>query len=70
MKPSKHRALTVHAPWAWAIIHGGKDIENRSWCPPKWMLDQRIWIHCSQAKPKQQALDEVSLKTRNATMAP
>jgi hypothetical protein len=25
------RALTVRQPWAWAIIHGGKDVENRSW---------------------------------------
>ncbi len=24
------RAITVRQPWAWAIIHGGKDIENRS----------------------------------------
>lgn len=24
-------ALSVRQPWAWAIIHGGKDIENRSW---------------------------------------
>jgi len=23
------RALTVQQPWAWAIIHGGKDVENR-----------------------------------------
>lgn len=23
------RILTVRQPWAWAIIHGGKDIENR-----------------------------------------
>ncbi len=23
-------ALAVRQPWAWAIIHGGKDIENRS----------------------------------------
>lgn len=23
------RVLTVRQPWAWAIIHGGKDIENR-----------------------------------------
>ena len=23
-------ALSVRQPWAWAIIHGGKDIENRS----------------------------------------
>lgn len=24
------RILTVRQPWAWAIIHGGKNIENRS----------------------------------------
>jgi hypothetical protein len=24
------RVLTVRQPWAWAIIHGGKDVENRS----------------------------------------
>lgn len=23
------RLLTVRQPWAWAIIHGGKDVENR-----------------------------------------
>lgn len=23
------RVLTVRQPWAWAIIHGGKDVENR-----------------------------------------
>src|SRR5262245_61800575 len=25
------KALTIRQPWAWAIIHAGKDIENRSW---------------------------------------
>jgi len=25
------RALTIRQPWAWAILHAGKDIENRSW---------------------------------------
>jgi hypothetical protein len=24
------RALTVHQPWAWAIVHGGKTVENRT----------------------------------------
>ena len=24
-----NKALSVRQPWAWAIIHGGKDIENR-----------------------------------------
>lgn len=25
------KAITVRQPWAWAIIHAGKNIENRSW---------------------------------------
>lgn len=24
------RVITVRQPWAWAIIHGGKDVENRT----------------------------------------
>lgn len=28
--PDEIRCLTVRQPWAWAIIHGGKDVENRS----------------------------------------
>jgi hypothetical protein len=25
------KAITIRQPWAWAIIFGGKDIENRTW---------------------------------------
>lgn len=25
------KALAIRQPWAWCIIHGGKDIENRDW---------------------------------------
>lgn len=25
------KAISVRQPWAWAIIHGGKDVENRTW---------------------------------------
>lgn len=25
------KALTIDAPWAWAIVHGYKRVENRSW---------------------------------------
>lgn len=27
------KALTVHAPWAWAIVHAHKRFENRGWAP-------------------------------------
>jgi ASCH domain len=28
---AKLRALTIRQPWAWLIVNGYKDIENRSW---------------------------------------
>lgn len=41
------RALTLHNPWAWAIAHAGKDVENRTWTPPA-SVDQ-ILIHAGAA---------------------
>ena len=26
------KALSIRQPWAWLIIHAGKDVENRTWC--------------------------------------
>jgi hypothetical protein len=37
-----NKALTVKQPWAWAIIHGDKDVENRS-RPTKHR--GRLYIH-------------------------
>ena len=39
------RALTVVQPWAHAIVHLGKDIENRSWKPPEALIGKRFAIH-------------------------
>src|SRR5829696_3543555 len=25
------KAVSIHQPWAWAILHAGKDVENRTW---------------------------------------
>lgn len=27
------KALSIRQPWAWAILHAGKDVENRDWKP-------------------------------------
>lgn len=42
-------ALSVRQPWAWAIIHGGKNIENRDWREPNPGLRFRgpVAIHAS-----------------------
>lgn len=31
---SELKALSIHGPWAWAIIAGHKRVENRSWTTP------------------------------------
>ncbi|WP_269582005.1 ASCH domain-containing protein [Roseibium sp. Sym1] len=43
-------ALSVRQPWAWAIIHAGKDIENRSWQAFNHGLNHRgrVAIHASK----------------------
>jgi hypothetical protein len=39
------KALSIRQPWAWLILHGGKDIENRTWSTK---VRGRILIHASQ----------------------
>lgn len=43
-------ALAVRQPWAWAIIHAGKDVENRSWLPQRstWRQRGRVAILASK----------------------
>ena len=41
------KALTLRPHWAWFVVHGHKDIENRSW---QTRLRGRIWIHGSSSK--------------------
>ncbi|TIN82671.1 ASCH domain-containing protein [Mesorhizobium sp.] len=38
-------ALSIRQPWCWAILHGGKDIENRDW-PTR--MRGRICLHASK----------------------
>ena len=39
------KALTVQQPWAWAIVHGGKPIDNRT---QKWGYRGPLAIHAGQ----------------------
>ena len=38
-------AITIRQPWAWHILHSGKDVENRDW-PTR--VRGRILIHASK----------------------
>lgn len=41
-------ALSVRQPWAWAIFHGKKPIENRSQPLPDALLGRRTMVHASK----------------------
>ena len=47
---TRQRAIAIRQPWAWAIIHAGKDVENRS-APRRFQpaVGQRVYIHASLA---------------------
>ena len=42
-------ALSIRQPWAWAIIHAGKNVENRDWKPrnPGLRFRGPVMIHAS-----------------------
>ena len=44
------KALSIRQPWAWLIVHGYKDIENRTWPLPRhFSLPQRIYVHTGRS---------------------
>lgn len=52
-------AISVRQPWAWAIIHAGKDIENRSRGAVRWMrpLRGRRAIHAAKGMTREEYED-------------
>jgi len=60
MLPAK--ALSIRQPWAWAILHAGKDVENRSWQAVNRGLSVRgrIAIHASSGLGKSEYLTTAS----------
>jgi len=48
------KAISVRQPWAWLLIHGGKDIENRDW--PTGFRG-RIAIHAAKGMTVQEWQD-------------
>jgi hypothetical protein len=48
------KALSIRQPWAWLIVHGGKDVENRSWHTKH---RGRFLVHASQGCTKDEWCD-------------
>jgi hypothetical protein len=41
-------AISIRQPWAWFIVNGWKDIENRTWPLPQKYIGQRVYIHAGK----------------------
>lgn len=52
------KALSIRQPWAWLIVNGHKDIENRSW-PTKFRGD--FLVHASQGMTRSEYDDVVEM---------
>ena len=48
------KALSIRQPWAWLILHGGKDIENRTW---RTNVRGTILVHAAKGMTKQEYYD-------------
>lgn len=44
-------ALSLRQPWAWLVMHAGKDIENRSWATK---FRGRILVHASRGMTREE----------------
>jgi hypothetical protein len=61
------RALTVQQPWAWAIVHGGKDVENRT---QEWSYRGPLLIHAGLAKPEKHNLASAAHRAAHGSEVP
>lgn len=52
------KVISIRQPWAWLIIHAGKDIENRDWCTN---YRGPVAIHASKHVPTPAEISEIEL---------
>jgi len=55
------KILTVQQPWAWLIMHGGKNVENRSWRPAGGYRGELV-IHAGKT------IDDAGVESAEADM--
>src|ERR1700694_5231007 len=55
------KVIVIRQPWAWLIVHGYKDIENRSWAT---RYRGTLLIQRSATRPSKSKLEEIRLLLR------
>lgn len=44
------RAISVRQPWAWLLLHKGKNVENRSWALPACYVGVPLLLHAGKTE--------------------
>ncbi len=57
--------ISIRQPWAWLVVNGYKDIENRSW---RTKFRGRILIHAAKAMTDEEWLDAMLFATRRCQL--
>lgn len=47
-------AISIRQPWAWLIMHGGKDIENRSW---RTAFRGKVLVHAAMGMTRNEFIE-------------
>jgi hypothetical protein len=55
------KTLSIRQPWAWLIVHGGKDIENRSW---NTKYRGRFLVHAAKGMTNEEYCDGLAFAMR------
>jgi hypothetical protein len=59
--PGPVRAISIKQPWAWAILHAGKRIENRTRRDPWYSaIGKTVLLHASAQQTRRDWLDAAS----------
>jgi hypothetical protein len=59
-------ALSIRQPWAWLVVHGHKDIENRDWSTP---FRGQLLVHAGLTMTRAY-YDQITEELGNASMQP
>jgi len=59
-------ALSIRQPWAWLIVHGHKDIENRDWSTP---FRGQLLVHAGLTMTRSY-YDQITEELGNTNMLP
>lgn len=61
------KAISIRQPWAWLIVNGFKDIENRRWATH---FRGRVYVHAAKGMTDDEYLEAFVIANENGVILP